>query len=145
MFNMKWDARFLNLAEHVAQWSRDPSTQVGAVIVRPNKTIASIGYNGFPRGVDDSPARYADRDAKYKFVVHAEANAIVAAQELLEGFAIFTWPFPPCSDCAGLIVQSGIKYVVAPKPSREQIERWGDSFMIAETIFIEGEVKLVLL
>lgn len=145
MFNPKWTGRFLDLAEFIAGWSRDPSTKVGAVIVRPDKTIASVGYNGFPRGVDDTHQRYADRETKYGLVVHAEANAIVAASESLEGCTIFTWPFPPCSDCAGLIVQSGIDLVVAPEPNDEQVVRWGKSFELADTIFREGDVKLALI
>ena len=61
----KWDKRFIELADHVAQWSRDPSTKVGAVIVRTDKTVASMGFNGFPRGVDDAEGRYLDKPTKY--------------------------------------------------------------------------------
>ncbi len=141
----KWDSRFLGLAAHISSWSRDPSTRVGAVIVRPNKTIASLGYNGFPRGVDDDPARYKDRTTKYKLVVHGEANAIVAAEESLHGFTIYTWPFPPCVDCAGLIIQAGITRVVAPRPTAEEFERWGDSMTTAGMMFNEAGVENVML
>ena len=48
----KWDIRFLEMAKLVASWSKDPSTQVGAIAVR-NRTVIAQGYNGFPRGVDD--------------------------------------------------------------------------------------------
>ena len=57
MIDEKWDRRFLALAEHVADWSKDPSTKTGAVIVRPDRTIASMGYNGFPRGMADTDDR----------------------------------------------------------------------------------------
>lgn len=134
----KWDFRFLHLAQHISCWSRDPSTKVGAVIVRPNKTIVSLGFNGFPRGVDDHPARYDNRDLKYKLVVHGEANAIAAANEDLTDCIIYTFPFPPCSSCAGLIIQSGISRVVAPRPTLEQIERWGDSLRLAADMFDEA-------
>jgi dCMP deaminase len=92
----KWDVRFLELANHIAQWSKDPSTKVGAVIVRPDRTICSVGYNGFPRGVDDNEERYMDRPTKYEFVVHAEANAIIHAREPLHDYILYTYPLMPC-------------------------------------------------
>ena len=60
----KWDDRLLKLAEHVSQWSKDPSTKVGACIVDDNNRVISHGYNGFPKGVDDSPAYLNDREQK---------------------------------------------------------------------------------
>lgn len=110
---LKWDVRFLNLCKHVAGWSKDPSTQVGAVITRPDNTIVSLGYNGFPRGVNDDPARYADRQTKYAFVVHAEVNAILSASESLHGYTLYVYPMFPCNDCAKIVCQSGIKRVVS--------------------------------
>lgn len=138
----KWDERFLALAEHIADWSKDPSTQVGCVIVRPDRTIASVGYNGFPRGVGDHGHRLVSRPTKLAFTVHAEPNAIMAAREPLHGFTAYTWPFPPCAGCAGLIVQAGINRVVTISPTMEQRERWGTSFSQMETIFYEGGVAL---
>ena len=70
MDNKKWDLRFIELAKLVSTWSKDPSTQTGAVIVDPNRRVVSVGYNGFPIGVDDDPERYANRDLKYKMIVH---------------------------------------------------------------------------
>lgn len=137
-----WDDWFLDLAEFVSHRSKDPSTQVGCVIVRPDRTIASVGYNGFPRGVGDHDHRLVSRPTKLAFTVHAEPNAIVAAREPLHGFTAYTWPFPPCAGCAGLIVQAGITRVVAISPTMEQRERWGESFSHMETIFYEGGVAL---
>lgn len=139
----KWDRRFLGMAAHIAGWSRDPSTQVGAVIVHPDKTIASLGFNGFPRGVNDDESRYNDRELKYKLVVHAEANAIVAANTSLRDCKIYTWPFPPCSSCTGLIIQSGITAVVAPEPTAAQIERWGNSFDLSRSMLSEAGVEFI--
>ncbi len=65
-----WNKRFLDLAEHVASWSKDPSTKVGAVVVDEKKRVVSLGYNGFPRGVLDIDSRYNDRDTKHLFVAH---------------------------------------------------------------------------
>lgn len=142
--NAKWDIRMLELAQHISSWSLDPSTQVGAVVMRPDKTVASLGYNGFPRLVRDDSERLADRVVKYPMVVHAEANAIVCAREPLHGMSIYTYPLPPCASCTGLIIQAGIKRVVAPRPTDDQMIRWGDSFTISEEMFGEAEVERVL-
>ena len=109
----KWDARFANLTKLVSLWSKDPSTKVGAAIVRPDKTVCSVGYNGFPRGVPDKDEWYADRNIKYKIVQHAEANALHFAQEKLEGYTLYVYPLCPCATCAGAIIQNGIKRVVS--------------------------------
>ena len=132
-----WDERFLQLAQHIAQRSKDPSTKVGAVIVRPNRTIASVGYNGFPRGVNDDE-RLNDRPYKYAMTVHAEANAILSANERLDGCTLYVTPLSPCSSCASILIQSGIKRVVAYMP--HQPEHWADSFAIARTMLDEAGV-----
>lgn len=109
----KWDMRFLSLALHVSKWSKDPSTQVGAVITDQYRRVVSIGYNGFPRGYDDKDERLLDREFKLNFIIHAERNAILFARRSLEGCTIHTWPFLPCPGCAGLIVQTGISRIVS--------------------------------
>lgn len=136
----KWDLRFLDLAQFWAEkCSRDPSTKVGAVITK-GKRLVSMGYNGFPAGVEDKPERYADRDLKYKLIVHGEINAIVLAGQPLEGTTLYTWPFMPCSNCAGIIIQSGITKVVAPE---NDSERWQESFAITRNMFREAGVQLI--
>jgi dCMP deaminase len=139
----KWDQRFLDLAALVATWSKDPSTQTGCVIVRPDRTIASVGYNGFPRRVADTKKRLQHRPTKYAMTVHAEVNAILAAHEPLHGCTAYVTPWPPCAPCTGAVIQAGITRVVAPAPTAEQRERWGDSFDISETMFAEAGVRLV--
>jgi dCMP deaminase len=138
----KWHHRFLDLAAHVAEWSKDPSTKTGAVIVRPDRSIVSVGYNGFPRGVNDSYERLNDRPIKYAMVTHAEVNAILSAHGPVEGCTIYVHPWPPCSSCAGAVIQAGIKRVVSVEPTPEQEERWGDSFNIMRTMFREAGVRL---
>lgn len=143
--NAKWDARFLALAEHVAQWSRDPSTKTGAVIVgEDGRRVVSLGYNGFPRGVDDAPGRYADRGLKYKIIVHCERNAIVFAQRNLSHCTLYTWPFMSCSACAGLVIQAGIARCVAPRMPPDKEQRWAEDMAVAEMMFREAGVALVL-
>ena len=109
-----WDARFIALAKVVASWSKDPRTQVGCVIVRPDKTVASLGFNGLPRRIVDSPHLLEDRAMKHRLVIHAEENALLHAREPVAGYTIYTWPVPPCSRCASKLIQVGIARVVAP-------------------------------
>ena len=58
----KWDVRFLELAKQIASWSKDPSTQVGCVVVGPDREIRSTGFNGLPRGIEDSEERLNNRE-----------------------------------------------------------------------------------
>lgn len=138
--NDKWDLRFLKLAETVAQWSKDPSTKVGSVIANGNR-IVSLGYNGFAAGVDDSPERYANRDFKYAAVLHAEENCLLFSMQDVRGCTIYTWPMPPCSRCAAKIIQAGIWRVVTIKPTDAQVERWGDSFRIANEMYDDAGIS----
>jgi dCMP deaminase len=137
-----WDLRFLDLAEHIGSWSKDPSTKVGAMIVRPDRTILSVGYNGFPRGVIDYDFRLNDRPIKYAMTVHAEPNALLMAAEPAANCALYVHPFLPCADCAGLVIQSGIARVVSRVATPQQMERWGDSFQHTLTMFEEAGVLL---
>ena len=109
MSQEKWDKRYLKIAREAARWSKDPNKQCGAVVVQDRK-IHGVGYNGFPRGVEDKKSRLNDKPLKLKIVVHAEVNAIVAAE--CKGDTIYVWPQLPCGQCMGLIIQSGIKRVV---------------------------------
>ena len=108
----RWDARGIELARLVGGWSKDPSTQVGAAILRPDKTVASVGFNGLPRGVGDLPARLIERETKHSMIRHAEENALAFAREPLTGYTLYVAPLWPCSRCAGAIIQAGITRVV---------------------------------
>lgn len=101
----------MTLAILVASWSKDPSTQVGAVLVDSKRRVIGTGYNGFPRGVLDHPHRYANRPLKYEMVVHAELNAILNATRELDDSTLYV-TLSPCNECAKAIIQSGIKRVV---------------------------------
>jgi dCMP deaminase len=136
-----WNRRFLALAEHIATWSKDPSTKVGAVIVDADRRIISTGYNGFPRDVEDLDQRLNNRDVKYEMIVHGEINAIVFANQSLQGAVLYTWPFMPCSRCAGIVIQSGIRTVVAPYNDNA---RWKSSFELTEQMFRESGVRLII-
>lgn len=142
--NQQWDDRFLDLAKLISTWSKDPSTRCGAVIAN-GKHIVSLGYNGFPKGVDDHPSIYADRERKYKRVIHAEQNAILHAKQDITGFTCYVWPLPPCCNCAALIIQTGIKRIVSFHPSDEHIQRWGEGFAEARNMYDDAGVDLILL
>jgi dCMP deaminase len=136
----KWDERFLRLAREVATWSKDPSTKVGAVIVRSNRTVASLGYNGFARGVLDNSERYEKRELKYEMIVHAEENALLNSPERMDGYTLYVTPLPPCCRCAGSIIQHGIKRVVIER--RKLSPDWEKSFEVAKTMFEEAGIKV---
>jgi dCMP deaminase len=137
-----WSHRFLDLAEFLSNWSKDPSTKVGAVIVDDERRIVSTGYNGLARGVEDTWERLNNRELKYKIVVHAERNAIIFARQNLKGCTLFTWPFMPCAACAAMVIQAGIKEVVS---LRNDNPRWQDDFKLTEQMFKEAGVRLTLL
>ncbi len=124
----KWDLRFLEMAKLVASWSRDPSTQTGAVIVRPNRSVASVGFNGFPQKMNDDPALYANREEKYSRIVHCEMNALQFCQEQPITYTLFTHPFISCDRCFVHMAQAGITRFVAPCATEEQLTRWGAAF-----------------
>lgn len=137
----KWDTRFLDLARHIASWSRDPSTQVGCVIVNPARQVVSTGYNGLPRGVADDPARYADRKIKYLMTVHAETNAVLQAGGPVHGGTAYITA-PPCSQCAAVLIQAGIARIVTVEPDAGLAERFRDSFAAAELMLHEAGVEV---
>jgi len=136
----KWDKRFLHLASVYASWSKDPSTKVGAVIVNDKNQQVGQGYNGFPRNMYDLLDRYGNRDFKYKFILHAEENAILNAQGSLEGSTMYLYPFLCCTNCASKIIQTGIKKIVAPAST---CERWGGNHAQALTLLEETGIEVV--
>lgn len=115
MNQQKWDKRYLDLAQLVSTWSKDPSTKVGAVVVGPNNRVISLGFNGLPSYVPDDPEILHNREKKYQHIIHAEMNAILSAanKDLCLGSTIYTYPFPPCPQCASAIIQTGIMRVVS--------------------------------
>lgn len=139
---MKWTKRFLGLASHIAEWSKDPSTKCGAVITRGNM-IVSLGFNGFPSGVYDCEDRLEDRELKYKMVLHAEINALLFANTNLSDCTLYVVPMPPCSRCAAQIIQAGIKKIVTVSPPEDKLERWEDDFRIADIMYYEAGVVLL--
>lgn len=138
----KWDRRFLELAKHISEWSKDPSTKVGAVAIKDRRILAT-GYNGFPRGVPDRQERLLNREQKLLRTVHAEANIIAQAAQHgtnLANATVYIWPFLPCNACCALLIQAGITRVVVP--DAEIPERWRESFLTSTEMLREAQVQL---
>lgn len=135
--------KYMNLAEAVMGLSKDPSTKVGAVVLDDDYGVLCVGYNGFPRGVRDTPERLNDRALKYPLTVHAEANAIAQAARKgirLEGATVVVTSLYPCSGCAAMMKQAGIKRIITTRPDNE---RWNDSAKLADIVFDEGKIEVV--
>jgi dCMP deaminase len=147
LFTIKWHKRFLELAQHISTWSKDPSTRVGVVAVSPDKQILSVGYNGFPRGVSDYPARLSDRETKYRLTSHAEMNCIYNAVHNgvpLKGSFLYVYGCPVCCECAKGIIQAGISEVIIQEINKdkalydEKYANWYDSWKHSVELFNEA-------
>ena len=136
---LKWHIRYLKMAKMVASWSKDPSTKCGAVIVNADNEVVSIGFNGFPRGIHDSPRKLNDRTTKLAMTLHAERNAILFAKQSLKGCTIYTWPMHACSECAAMIIQAGFWQHVTMMNDNP---RWQESWNIARDMFNEANVDV---
>ena len=135
----KWDNRFIDLAKHIASWSKDRSTQVGAVAVGSLREIKSVGYNGFPRGVDDDIEERHERPAKYSFTEHAERNLIYNATLngiSLNGTTLYVTHFP-CPDCARGVIQSGITRVYWAEDSSEEAKQFRERTYKSQLLSLE--------
>lgn len=133
---LKWDNRFMKMALLVSKWSKDPSTQVGAVIADDRHRVVSIGYNGFPRGMKDDSELYADREVKYERIIHGEINALMNAGRSVEGCTLYETPFFSCPRCTVQLIQAGIKRIVyiehdSESPFYEAQQRWHNTTSLA--------------
>lgn len=145
----KWHKKFLDLALTVSKWSKDHSTKVGAVIVDGNNNVLALGYNGFPRGVNDDIDERHQRPTKYYFTEHAERNAIYSAARngvRLEGTTIYLlWKWP-CADCCRAIIQSGIKRVVSWNddfPGKKS--DWDIQFKASKEMLTEADIEVMFI
>lgn len=113
---INWDEYFMGIALLSCKRSKDPNTKVGACIVDDDNKVVSIGYNGMPKGLDESKLSWNKNDgldSKYLYVCHAEFNAILNTRNgsSLKGCTLYVTLFP-CNECAKAIVQTGIKKIV---------------------------------
>lgn len=142
--SIRWDLKFMGLARHIAGWSKDQSRGVGCVIVGPSShEVRATGYNGFPRGADDSDQERHQRPAKYGWSEHAERNAVFNAARVgtpLEGCTAYSTLFP-CEDCARALVQAGIRRLVSVAPDFND-PTYGPRFRTSVLILEEGAIAI---
>jgi dCMP deaminase len=143
---MNWDDYLLDLAEAVRQKSKDPSSKIGAVLVKDH-AIISTGFNGFPIGVDETDPSRWQRPQKYQYVCHAERNAIALAARqgiATAGATLYMVgmgpPTMPCTECAKLIIQAGIKRVVG-RAFKPLPESWVADLDFASGLLSEAGVE----
>jgi len=145
-----WDRYFLGMAEYVSTASKDPSTKVGAILVSPNTNlVVGMGYNGFPRGVEDTEERLNNRELKYKLVVHAEVNAILMAGARSYASTLYVWPsfmLPPiCNDCCKIAIQMDVGEIVGFQADEDKLSerqlRWKDSILFAREMCDEAGIQ----
>ena len=140
-----WDKKFMKLSKHISDWSKDKNKKVGAVIVDSDNIVLSMGYNGIPRGCDDTNECRYERPTKYLFTEHAERNAIYHAARhgvSLKGCKMYVTLFP-CADCARAMIQSGITKLIAPEPNLEH-DVWGEHFKAAIQMMEEAKIQITL-
>jgi dCMP deaminase len=138
------ELKFMAVAEAMMNMSKDPSTKTASVALDDDLNVLATGYNGFPRGVKDTPERWNNRELKYPRVIHGEANMVAAAARTgrsLKGSTVVVTTLFPCSGCAGLMAQAGVRRVITTKPN---IERWSESNALAQEIFDESGVEVVI-
>ena len=139
-----WDKKYIRLAREISSWSKDPSKQIGAVAIGEKGQVLAQGYNGFPRGIEDTDDRLNHRQTKYKYVVHAEMNCIYNATYngvSLNGSTMYIYGLPVCSECAKGLIQVGIKRVVSTPITDATPETWVESTKLTKEIFEEAGVE----
>ena len=147
MQSKDWHNKYCRLAKEISTWSKDPSTQIGAVVVGEDGQILSQGFNGFPRGINDSEERLNNRERKYELVVHGEMNAIYNATlngVSLKNSTMYVYGLPTCNECAKGIIQVGIKKVVVTRPDLKHNVAWEESIKNAKALFKEAGVMYII-
>lgn len=138
--------KYFQLAEYQANlFSKDPSTKVGALFLAPNSLqVLCQGFNGFPRNIDETNAKRWERPQKLMYISHAEANCVANAcrhgTPLEKSIAVVT--MFPCTNCAKLMIQSGISALVTKKPDLN-CARWGVEFAYSLEMLMEAGVFIM--
>jgi dCMP deaminase len=150
--SMRWDRHFIDMALLCAGMSKDPRTRVGSVIVGRDREVLSTGFNGFPRGIADTPERLQNKPVKLRLIVHAEVNAILNAARIgvsLKGSTLYlgatddsgdVWGGPPCTRCTLDIIQAGIVNVVS-LPFKGGESTWATDVAAAGELLREAGVQ----
>lgn len=140
-----WDEFYLQMADLIASRSKDRSIHIGAVLVKDGAVI-SLGYNGFPRGVDDNVEARHDRPAKYGYTEHGERNSIYNAARAgtsTMGSTMYTQGVP-CADCARAVIQAGVTKLVAYYQADDTVmPKWKESCAVGREMLDEAGVEVV--
>ena len=140
--------KYFKLASYTAHtFSKDPSTKVGCILLKPGSLqILSIGYNGFPRGVDETDASRWERPIKYSFVEHSERNCLYNAcrSGTCTDNSIAVTTLFPCCDCCRALIQAGVKTIISQTPDYSN-PQWGSDYQISEIMLLEAAVQVITL
>lgn len=139
----KWDRRFLEAAKCISNWSPDPSSKIGAVAINDQNLPLAWGWNAFPRKMVSLTEAEVDKETKYKYVIHAEANTVYNCTRnniSLLNAKLYVYGIPPCIDCAKAIIQVGIKQVFS-LVRRETSSKWMDSYQDSVKLFQEVGIE----
>lgn len=140
---MSWTTRWMDMAKLVASWSKDRSRHAGCVIVDERNVLVSIGWNGFPRGINDDVDARHERPIKYSWVEHAERNALYNAAangHPTKGCTMYLQWYP-CADCARAIIQSGLSKLVCYEPDWND-SVWAKDFAVTREMLEESSVEV---
>jgi dCMP deaminase len=130
-----WDRRIYTLAAHISAWSKDENRKVGAVITTSNYIVISTGYNGYPRGINDSEPLY-----KNEKTIHAEINALLNLRQREPNLRMYIYGGYPCSNCAACIIQYPISYICCS--DIEPNSSWYENMIIANSMLEEAGIKI---
>lgn len=140
-----WDKFWLDLALTVSTKSKDRSIKLGCVIVSPDNRRISIGWNGFPRGINDAEDYYHTRPTKYQVTAHAEQNALDNSNCDTTGWTLYLSvpALAPCTNCTRSIIQKGIKRLVMPAGDfAGKGEHWKSDCELAAILLKEAGVEV---
>ena len=142
MNKISWDDYFMTMVYLAAMRSKDNSTHIGAVIVDDFNVIRSMGYNSFPRDINDDAPERQERPEKYDWFEHAERNAIYNAGRNLRGCRMYTNGVP-CMDCGRGVVQVGIKEIIVDGTwDNDEDTKWKETCDRSLVLFEEAGVKV---
>jgi dCMP deaminase len=143
--------QLLNVAEQIKPMSKDAKTQIAVLILDTEYTIRSVGYNSFPRGIDDSRPERQERPEKYFWFEHAERNSIYNAArthaDIRNSWMLLTCGMP-CTDCARGIIQAGLEGIIMKEKSNSKTTTqtiWEEHALRSEQMFAEAGIKIVYL
>ena len=137
---ISWDECFMRMAHVIAERSKDPSTQAGAVVVDQNNVVLGLGYNGWPRGIEADALPWNREgsvlETKYAYVCHAEENAVYNSHSKPISAKVYCTLFP-CNECAKTIIQNGIQEVIYESDKYKDV----DIFIVGKKLFDLSGVK----